>query len=60
MSRVFGPAKARATVKANITAKAKNPGHVIIMCSLVLLRMFCAFLHIFVRFCAVLRVFVRF
>ena len=29
MSRVFGPAKARATVKTNITAKAKNPGHVI-------------------------------
>ena len=30
MSRVFGPAKARATVKTNITAKAKNPGRVIL------------------------------
>ena len=57
MSRVFGPAKARATVKTNITAKAKNPGHVIIMCSLVLLCMFCVFLRIFVRFCMVLHVF---
>ena len=50
MSRVFGPAKARATVKTNITAKAKNPGRVIIMCSLVLLCMFCVFLRIFVLF----------
>ena len=57
MSRVFGPAKARATVKTNITAKAKNPGRVIIMCSLVLLCMFCVFLRIFVRFCMVLHVF---
>ena len=60
MSRVFGPAKARATVKANITAKAKNPGRVIIMCSLVLLCMFCVFLRIFVRFCMVFHVFACF
>ena len=60
MSRVFGPAKARATVKTTITAKAKNPGHVIIMCSLVLLCMFCVFLRIFVRFCMVLHVFACF
>ena len=60
MSRVFGPAKARATVKTNITAKAKNPGRVIIMCSLVLLCMFCVFLRIFVRFCMVLHVFACF
>ena len=60
MSRVFGPAKARATVKTNITAKAKNPGRVIIMCSLVLLCMFCVFLRIFVRFCMVFHVFACF
>ena len=60
MSRVFGPAKARATVKTNITAKAKNPGRVIIMCSLVLLCMFCVFLRIFVRFFMVFHVFACF
>ena len=60
MSRVFGPAKARATVKTTITAKAKNPGHVIIMCSLVLLFMFCVFLRIFMRFCMVFHVFACF
>ena len=64
MSRVFGPDKARATVKTTITAKANNPEHVIIMRSLVLLCMFCvfahfwAFLHGFACFRAFLVVFV--